>query len=184
MNLRNLINFVFFNVVWFSCVLGAAHDRMWIGLLALAVFAGWQLAVSEDHVGDIRLLGAAALIGWIVDTLYVQTGLLRYASPLPTPEIAPWWIVALWLNFALIINHSLRWLQSTPLLAGALGLVGGPLAYYGGMELDAVFPLYPTAGTLAVIGVVWALVTPLLFGIARLTRVPEVEAEPVHLKDR
>lgn len=184
MNIKHIVNFAIFNIVWFACVLGAANNLGWAGPLALACFAGWQLAVSHDHVGDIRLMGAAALIGWVVDTSYLQTGMLYYAAPVPDMNIAPWWIVSLWLNFALILNHSLRWLQAYPLLAAALGFVGGPLAYYGGVELEAVFLNQPPIIAYSVMGVVWAVVTPLLIWVARVTRVPEVIAEPVHLVQR
>ena len=184
MNINHIINFIIFNIVWFASVLGAAHGLAWTGPLALACFAGWQLAVSHDHVGDIRLLGAAALIGWIIDTTYMQTGLLHYAAPVPDMNIAPWWIVSLWLNFALILNHSLRWLQDYPLPAAILGAIGGPLAYYGGVELEAVFLNQPPAMVFPIMAAVWALATPLLIWVARVTRVPDVVAEPVHLANR
>ena len=184
MRLSILANFIIFNIVWFACVLGAANNMAWIGLLALAGFAAFQLIISHDRVADIRLLPAAALIGWIIDTSYLQAGLLSYASPAPAGGLAPWWIVALWINFALIMNHSLYWLQPYPLLAGIFGFLGGPLAYYGGIQMDAVFPTIPTWQMLLTLGIVWAFVTPLLFWIARNTKTPVVMAVPIKLNER
>lgn len=179
-----LANFVIFNIVWFACVLGAASNIAWIGLLALAGFAAFQLTISQDRSADIRLMSAAAIIGWIIDTGYLQAGLLSYASPAPANGLAPWWIVALWINFALIMNHSLYWLQPYPLLASIFGFLGGPLAYYGGIKMNAVFPTIPTWQMLLTFGVVWAFVTPLLFWIARNTQTPVVAAEPIELSER
>lgn len=181
MKLTNIANLVLYILVWFACVLGAANNLIWIGLLSLAIFVGWQLAVSEDHVGDIRLLGAAALAGLIVDTSYIQAGLLHYASPLPSPELAPWWVMALWLNFALLLNHSLRRLQDHPWLAMALGFVGGFIACYGGIRLNVLFLEVPELYMLLVFAAVWAVAIPALVWVARVTRVPVIIAEPVHL---
>lgn len=179
-----LANFVIFNIVWFCCVLGAANNMAWIGLLALTGFAAFQLTISHDRVADVRLLSAAALIGWAIDTIYLQVGLLSYASPAPGGGLAPWWIVALWINFALIMNHSLYWLQPYPLLAGIFGFLGGPLAYYGGIKMDAVFPAITTWQLLLIFGIIWAFATPLLFWIARNTQTTVIVAEPVKLNER
>lgn len=171
-------NFVFFNAVWFACVLGAAAGNAWIGLLALAAFATWQIGISPHRLADIRLALIAGLIGFIVDTGYAWSGLVQYADPAPSGSTAPWWIVALWMNFALALNHSLKWLQPYPLLAAAFGLIGGPLAYYGGIKLGAVFPQVPLPQVMIVFGLAWAVVTPLFTVIALWTRTGSLLHQP------
>jgi hypothetical protein len=80
-------------------------------------------------------------------------------------------MVALWVLFATTFNASLRWLRGRPLLAMALGAVGGPLAYLAGAQLGAIsFP--ELASGLAVQAAGWTLLMPLLMRIAdRLDRV-------------
>ncbi|MEX0828422.1 MAG: DUF2878 domain-containing protein [Haliea sp.] len=163
MKLAIIANLIIFNAVWFACVLGAANNKAWIGLLALLGFAVWQLSISRHRRADLSIFITAGVIGTIIDTAYSQTGLLAYASPAPGPDFAPWWIIALWLNFSLALNYCLRWLQGFLPLSVVFGFVGGPLAYYGGVKLDAVFiqteSVWPA---LLIIGLAWALVTPLL----------------------
>ena len=113
------------------------------------------------------LLAAAALTGLLLDTLFLQFGVLDYAHPLPSSEMAPFWIVVMWMNFALTLNLSMRWLQGRYALAAVLGLVGGPLAYIAGVELGAADWGMDMTSALVVIGIAWALAVPLLSGFAR-----------------
>lgn len=166
MERTQIFNLIFFNAVWFACVLGAANGMGWLGPLVLVAFAVWQLSISHVRASDLQLLLVAGAVGWLIDTAYIQSGLLSYASPAPSVDVAPWWILALWFNFALTLNHVLRWLQNRFLLAAAFGAVGGPLAYYAGVRLDAVYFEATAMNALVVLAVAWALVTPLLVWLA------------------
>ena len=57
-------------------------------------------------------------------------GLLAYASPGPVHGLAPAWILALWMGFALTFNHSLHYVMRRTWLAIALGAIAGPLSYW------------------------------------------------------
>lgn len=170
MERTQIINLVFFNAVWFACVIGAANGMGWLGPLVLLAFAAWQLSISPVRVSDLQLLLVAGAVGWLIDTAYVQTGLLSYASPAPSVAVAPWWILALWFNFALTLNHVLRWLHNRLLLAATFGAIGGPLAYYAGVRLDAVHIEASITHALLVLAVAWAVVTPLLVWLAGCTQ--------------
>ena len=54
--MKNLINIVAFQGVWFTSVLGAAHGRPWLGALAFVPFLAWQLRSSSDPGYDLRAL--------------------------------------------------------------------------------------------------------------------------------
>ena len=43
---RNLINFVAFQLAWFACVLGGAHDRVTAGTLAVVAVVALHLAMA------------------------------------------------------------------------------------------------------------------------------------------
>jgi membrane protein implicated in regulation of membrane protease activity len=65
------------------------------------------------------------------------------------------------------LNSALYWLAGRPLLAAALGAVGGPLAYFGGVGLGALAFPGGLAWALALIAVEWAIAMPLLLGLNR-----------------
>ena len=79
--------------------------------------------------------------------------------------LPPPWMIALWANFATTLNLSLAGLQNRPGLAALLGLVGGPLAYWGGAGLGAMTFIAPLPA-LITLALGWALLTPLLLTLA------------------
>lgn len=161
----SLVNVAAFQVVWFASVLGAASGHPWLGAVALAPFAAWQLRVSGDRAYDLRALALFGAAGAVVDSLYPVAGMLSYAAPWPHPGLAPVWLVVMWLNLALTINHSLRWLRRRYGLAALLGGAGGALSYVAGWRLGAVDFHWPPVACAAVIGLAWALVLPVAYAI-------------------
>jgi hypothetical protein len=80
------------------------------------------------------------------------------------------WLVALWVNFALVLNVALSWLQGRWLLAAVLGFLGGPAAYYSGQRLGAVGLAPPLWRSLLTLGGGWAVAIPVLLWVARALR--------------
>lgn len=144
-----LINAALFQAVWFATVAGAGAGLWWCGLPVLVVFAIWQLRDSRWPRADVALLALGVLLGFAIDSLLIAGGWLRYATPLPSGQFAPVWILVLWAGFALTVNHSLAFLKSRPALALLFGALGGPLAYLGAARLfEAVAFTAPQAQTL------------------------------------
>ncbi|MBS0579104.1 MAG: DUF2878 domain-containing protein [Proteobacteria bacterium] len=154
-----LFNFAGYQAVWLVAVLGAGRGLAWPGLLASAAFAGAQLALSATRAADARLVAVALLAGVLIDGALAASGLLTYAAPRPAlpPGGAPVWILALWVAFALTLNHSLSWLKGRPGLAVTLGILGGPFAYWGAQRLSgAVSPQAPAWRAGMALAVGWA----------------------------
>ncbi len=161
--ISKLVNIVAFQTVWFASVLGAANGWPWLGTLCLAPFLVWQLSTSRDPTYDrnaLLLMGAAGLI---VDSAYPLAGVASYASPWPSPRLAPVWLLMMWLNLALTMNQSLAWLRGRYLLAALFGGLGGGLSYWAGWRLGAVEFLWPPWAAACLIGLVWAILLPLAY---------------------
>jgi len=161
-----VLNVVLFQCVWLATVAGAGHGMWWTGMPVLLVFAIWQLRTSRWPRADVQLVLCAIALGFVVDSVLARGGWLRYATPWPSPWFAPVWIVVLWANFALTVNHSMAFLKERIWLAVLFGAIGGPLAYFGAARLfNAVqFDASSQAPT-ALLAISWALVTPLLMAL-------------------
>lgn len=159
-------NLVLFKIVWLASLIGAGTQRPWLGLLLLLGFLAWHFRGSKSRVADALLLLTAALTGLVVDTLFIQAGFLIYAEPMPWAQIAPFWILVMWMNFALTLNASMRWLQGRYIVSAMLGAIGGPLAYLAGIELGAAQWNAPPAAVMGSIGLTWAIAVPLLAATA------------------
>ena len=170
-----LPNVVGFQIVWIASVAGAARGWWWAGPLALLIFASVQLFISRWREADFKLMLIAAVVGFGIDSLWVQLGWIKFASAQPWTTLAPVWIVAMWMGFALTLNHSLAALKVHTFLAVVFGLVGGPLAYWIAGSVWHAAEIQPTWLPYAGLALCWGLATPLLLWMAqRLMPTPAI----------
>ena len=159
------INFIAFQVGWFSAVLSAAAGRPWIGALVMTAVILLHLRRSERPGSELALVGACGIIGGVWDSLLVALGWVSYPSGMLLPYAAPFWIVGMWMLFATTLNVSLGWLKGRTLLAVVFGAAGGPLAYFTGEKLGGIILVSPVSALVA-LGVGWGALMPLLLQLA------------------
>jgi hypothetical protein len=160
MNRWNVLNGVLFQLTWFACVLGGAASTSVWGVAAVVLLLG-HAGFTGTLSRDVVLASAAAAIGFLVETFWIQTGVLDYGGA----TVAPFWIVLLWAAVGLSLNHCLSMFKSRPWLGGSLAGLGAPLSYLGGERLGAVSIADPLQ--LLWISVVWLLLFALAFHLAR-----------------
>ena len=162
---RQLANFVVFEAAWFACILGVAHGRPLWGTAAVVAAIGWHVAISARPATELALAGLLGAIGLVAESLVVAQGHVAYPAGQPVAWLAPYWMVALWSEFAIALNVTLRWLKGRPALALVLGAVFGPLAFLGGVRLGgARFVDEPAA--LATLACMWGLLMPVVMALA------------------
>lgn len=166
---RKLLNAALFQAAWFAAVLGAAKGVAWFGPLVMVPVLGVHLAMTDNRPGELKLLAAAGILGFLFDSTLVAAGVFSPLAQLFPYPCSPPWMVGLWLNFAATLNVSLGWLRGRYLLAAFFGGLGGPLAYYSGAKLGATNGL-PTLGGILVLAAGWGVMTPLLVWLARYLR--------------
>lgn len=163
-----LSNVLGYQTVWFACVGGAAAGHAWLGMLAALAFAAATLAFGGRRRDDLRSLLVLLPIGLGLDSLFLALGWTNYLPSGPLPFLVPSWIAAIWLSFAMTLNHSMAFLRQNHWLAGVLGLVGAPLAYWGASRGFSVIHFgQPTYFVLLAIGLCWSLLLPLVFSLDR-----------------
>lgn len=160
------INVLLFQAGWFACVLGAAMQVPWVGVLAALFVIGWHLARAQQPRAESFLVLLAVLLGMVFESLLVQMGWIRFNSGVFVLGLAPYWMGILWAMFATTLNVSLRWLRPRLGLAALLGAVGGPLSYYAGARMGAL-EFVNTGLALTAVAFGWALLAPLLLLLAR-----------------
>jgi hypothetical protein len=160
MSVRAVLSFMGLQLGWFACVLGAARGYPWLGPVVVLVALSMHVGKQRGSAREIFFLGITAVVGFVVDTALLRFGVLR----IPGTTISPPWLVALWPNFISTTAEGglLSSLPRRPLLASLLGAVGGPAAYDAGARLGAIELGSHRLVTLAIVGVVWAVVVPAL----------------------
>ena len=162
---RAVANFVVFEAAWFAAVLGAAHGVPAWGTAAIVLAIGWHVAISARPRAELALVASLAAIGGVVESLLAVQGHVAYPSGQPVRWLAPYWIVALWAEFAIAPNVTLRWLKHRPLLAAVLGAIAGPLSFAGGVRLGGARFVDPVPA-LALLAVEWGLLLPLVMALS------------------
>lgn len=155
-----------FQAGWFACVLGAANQLPWLGVWFFAGFLIWHISQAKYAMQEIKLILAAIIIGGIYDQLMRHFGLLTYQAHGWGTALPAAWILALWAEFAMTLNVSLRWMKNLKIpinwfVATLFGAIGGPLAYIAAARLGAVtIDNLPLSYVGLCVG--WAILTPLL----------------------
>ena len=168
---RLLANFAIFEAAWFACILGVAHGRPLWGTAAVVAAIAWHVSISARPATELALVGALCATGLVAESALAALGHVAYPAGQPVAWLAPYWMVALWGEFAIALNVTLRWLRRKPLLAGVLGAIFGPLSFLGGVRLGgARFVDEPAA--LVTLACMWAVLMP--FAMALSTRLDGV----------
>ncbi|MFW9082752.1 DUF2878 domain-containing protein [Pseudomonas sp. P2757] len=158
--LERLANAALFQVGWFACVLGG--NSLWL-LVALAVLV-IHLRWIGSWAAEGRLILSVVIIGIAVDSVLRSLGVFEFTDLSP---LIPLWLMLLWALLATTLRHCLQWSARPWWLASLLGALGGALSYYAGGRLAGVQFPYGEVPTLIGIGLLWALLFPLLHSLAR-----------------
>lgn len=163
MRWRPVVEWVGFQVVWLACALGAVQGQNAPGVVAAAMFIGAVLATKGWPLPECRVILASGAVGLVAESALVATELIRFAAPWPSTQLAPAWIVALWLAFGATLSAMASLLgPHLATKASIIGFVAGPLAYWAGERLGALQVSGPVALTYLAIGLIWAVALPSL----------------------
>lgn len=160
--MNGLVNFSAFQLLWFSIVWGAARGLDWLGLALLLAWLPLHLRLSQTARSDLSLFFMLGLLGPVLDTALIQAELVQFQGMGPFRGYAPFWMMALWANFALTLNHSLHWISRNTALATAFGALGGPLAYYAGARMGAAELAEPVWRPLLALAILWGITLAIL----------------------
>ena len=158
-----VLQFVAYQLVWFACAFSDVWEMPWLGPLCALAYLFW---VSRDVPLAWRAAGTMAAVGMVLDTCLIQLGFLGFdSSPWPI-WLPPPWMISLWACFAIPLITTFGWMATRPLLAFALGAIGGPMAYLAGAKLGAIGLGESATMSLIAIGLVWGAITPVavIFG--------------------
>jgi len=160
-----MINVILFQVSWFACVVGAANNFPYLGIIVTSGILAWHLIQAKAPKAELWLMGSALAIGASFDQALLSFNLVTYMHNGWSSSIVPVWILALWLGFSTILNVSLRWMRNQHLVAILFGFVGGPLAYLGAEKLGALIMVSNISYVALALG--WAIMTPTLLFISK-----------------
>jgi len=160
--MNNIINFVCFQIGWFSAVITAAEGVPWIGVLIIGCTISIHLYRSFALREEIILIALIAFLGGVFDSIFVFLDWIYYPSGHIHQNLTTYWILAMWASFATTLRSSMSWLKHYKILSVIFGFFGGPLTYYGGYKLGAIEFMDIELAMIA-LAFGWAIIIPILF---------------------
>ena len=162
-----IFNIFGFKICWWACVLGAVNNQKFLGpcLVLIYLLIHICLIPEKSRKSEIYLLGIAAGLGTLVDSLLLNLNILSYEGMYTQINyIAPLWITAMWVGFTATLNHAFKNIMEKYFTQIILGVIAGPIAYATGNNLGAIKfnAAYSEIYTLVIIAIVWGISFPLL----------------------
>lgn len=157
-------HYVAYYSAWLLGVTLPAHkagwEAAWAVLAITAVQVIWQYKVDHRVQGLFRMVALFTVVGFVVDTLFMNLGVIVFADNPFMPYCSPPWMLALWINFAVVYYAVMHILWGRYFYLGVMSAFAFPLVYLAGIRLGAVsFPLGDE--TTLFYGLVWVWLMPL-----------------------
>lgn len=161
-----LANALGYQCVWFACVASAAAHRPVWGLLASLSFTLATVGFGGCWRNDLRTLGIVLPLGIGMDSLFATADWLAYPGQAAAAVLPPGWLAAIWMGFAMTLNHSLAFLRGRAWLAATLGMLAAPAAYWAASRGFGVLEfMRPAPTVLVALGLAWALFLPAILAL-------------------
>ncbi|MDK1396063.1 DUF2878 domain-containing protein [Pseudomonas protegens] len=157
---KQLANALLFQLGWFICVLSGDSAWLLLGVAILLAHFRW----IGSWAAEGRMIFGVALTGITLDSFLHWLEVFQFQQ---VSLLVPLWLMLLWALLATTLRHGLAWSARPWWLGCVLGALGGPLSYYAGGRLAGVTFPYGTGPTLLGLGLLWALLLPLLHVLAR-----------------
>ena len=154
-----LANGLLFNISWLAIVY--THSLIPATAIAISHLSLHFILVGYGII-EARLVFDVSLIGFLLDQCLFAAGMLTVAGEL---SFAPLWISCLWPVLATTLMHVFSGLRRRPVLACAVGAVGGAGSYMLGTRLSDVEFASQFCGPI-IMAVSWAIIFPALLAAA------------------
>ncbi len=152
--LPKLINGLWFQAVWFTCVVWKQDGILIGGTLLLLGLLFMRLSAREFVAATLITMG-----GCLIDSILTGIGMFTFDN-LSCRSCIPVWLVLLWAAFSLTLLSSLSYLQNRPGIAALAGAVAAPISYVAASELGAVALNEGALGSSVVLGLIWMMFLP------------------------
>lgn len=132
-----ITDLVIFQVAWFGCVLATRSPSPHLLPILVLLLVLVRVLHTRRLAQALPFTLACLVMGVVGDATLVNLGLLSF-GPYPSLSGAPLWMVALWLNFGLMLRPIFTWFLDHFWRAIVGFSAGGVVAYYSGQKLEVL----------------------------------------------
>lgn len=162
------VNFLGFQLYWWSCILLQNNAIVFCILLLIA-----HLYFHNSPWQETKSLVALGLMGFSVDFILALFDWFQF-NQTPT-YLPPIWLLFLWLGFATNVTTLSSFINAHWLVIALAGGLFAPLSYLAAAKLNAVTLPFGYFSTWALLVAIWFVLLPTLF-------YSQYKLEDVHLE--
>jgi len=160
----NLFNGIAYYIAWIALLRLCNTPYLWVGMVVSLLYISVHFMFTKERRADFYMLLICIIMGIVLDGSLSYFGIIQFKNdPILFP--IPLWLMMVWSIFAVLFNHSLRWMRKSYLIQIVCAGIFAPTSYYSGYKLNAV-NFQNIELSMIVISVVWMIVLPLLHLIA------------------
>lgn len=174
-----VLNYAAYQLGWLAAILGAAAGYGTAGAGLGFVLTAAHVLLARDRRGELTLVVATLVCGVAVESWQIASGTYRVLASAAPGALPPFWLLALWAQFATTFRFSMRRVMTEPLAALVFGAFGGPIAFLAGERLGAVVLTVPRGPGLTRLVVAWAAALAMLAWGARRLAAPASGYRPI-----
>lgn len=160
--LKFVINYLFFYVGWAYCMYQASLGHPFQSFIVVVPILIFHLITVNSPLAELFIIISISMVCTLFDSLMLIFGFIHYSAGISSfPWMAPPWLTAIWMLFAMCLNHSLSWLRSIPFFAAIMGSAAVVICYIGANKVGVIyFPGRENISALLLIAIFWMLFFP------------------------
>lgn len=162
--IRSTVLLIGFYIGWWATIWGVGKGWNWLALVFALSMWSVQAIWSGGRPRESIFIGVLAIIGFFTESCLIQIGLFSIEPP---HEVAPLWMVSLWIMFASTFEGMTSNFEKRQYLLIIGAAIGGPFSYYAGEKLGLIRYSRPLGMSLLIHGVLWALLVPSLIWLRK-----------------
>jgi uncharacterized membrane protein YjjB (DUF3815 family) len=160
-----IFNFIGLQATWAACAYGATHAMPMLGFYVGLSYVVSHFMLCKMRTRDVKIMLIIGALGILIDSTLTQINILSFAPHDTEYLLLPYWLIALWFVFALMVPYSLNWLSKNLKIACIAGAIGGSFSYFLGHKLGALELAEPLAISLGIYFIIWGILFPLTLKI-------------------
>lgn len=159
-----LFHYTAYYLAWVVGVTTAAKGFDTLSVIFVLLITGiqvlWQFKIDHRTLGLWQMVVDFTLLGTAIDSIFAVLGIIQFHADPFAPMASPPWMMALWVNFAVVYYAVMSRFRTRYVLLGAASFVSFPFVYLACARMGAVS--FPNGDLSALLyGIVWALLMPL-----------------------
>jgi len=162
-----IFNGIAFYIYWWLCFLGASKEEYFYGPIIGILYIIIHFIIIDNKFKEFKYILICMLFGFFVETLMLKFDFIFYKGILANKlDIAPFWIIILWMGFGTTVFHSFKWILGRYKLSVLLGSIFTPIAYMSADKIGAITFNYSLLISYLILSFIWGITLLLLIYIA------------------